>query len=66
MASNKELFDALRLLEKEKGIPVDYMITQIRNAIVSSCRKLYGENVMDRLDFKMDSEKNAFSVLRQL
>lgn len=62
MASNKELFDALRLLEKEKGIPVDYMITQIRNAIVSSCRKLYGENVMDRLDFKMDPEKNAFSV----
>ena len=35
MASNKELFEALRLLEKEKGIPVEYMITQIKKAIVT-------------------------------
>ena len=36
MASNKELFEALRLLEKEKGIPVEYMISQISKAIVSA------------------------------
>ena len=27
--NNKELFEALALLEKEKGIPMDYMIEQI-------------------------------------
>lgn len=60
MASNKELFEALRLLEKEKGIPVDYMIMQIKKAIVSACRNLYGGN--ENVDIKMDPEKNAFGV----
>ena len=60
MASNKELFEALRLLEKEKGIPVDYMIAQIKKAIVTACRNLYGGN--ENVDIKMDPEKNAFSV----
>ena len=27
------LFDALKMLEKEKGIPVDYMIEKIQTAI---------------------------------
>ncbi len=60
MASNKELFEALRLLEKEKGIPVDYMISQIKRAIVSACKNLYGGN--ENVDIKMDPEKNAFAV----
>lgn len=60
MASNKELFEALRLLEKEKGIPVEYMITQIKKAIVTACRNLYGGN--ENVEIKMDPEKNTFSV----
>lgn len=60
MASNKELFLALQLLEKEKGIPVEYMISQIKKAIVSACRNLYGGN--ENVDIKMDPEKNAFAV----
>ena len=32
--SNDELFEALALLEKERGIPVDYMISQISKAIL--------------------------------
>ncbi len=60
MASNKELFEALRLLEKEKGIPVEYMISQISKAIVSACRNLYGGN--ENVEIKMDPEKNTFSV----
>ena len=28
-----DLFDALKLLETEKGIPVDYMIDKIKTAI---------------------------------
>ena len=60
MASNKELFEALKLLEKEKGIPVEYMIAQIKKAIVTACRNLYGGN--ENVDIKMDPEKNAFAV----
>ena len=60
MASNKELFEALRLLEKEKGIPAEYMITQIKKAIVTACRNLYGGN--ENVEIKMDADKNTFSV----
>ena len=30
------LFDALKLLEKEKGIPVDYMIEKIQTSLVNT------------------------------
>lgn len=60
MASNKELFEALRLLEKEKGIPVEYMVTQLKKAIVTACRSLYGGN--ENVEIKMDADKNQFSV----
>jgi len=60
MASNKELFEALKLLEKEKGIPVEYMITQIKKAIVTACRNLYGGN--ENVEIKMDPEKGTFTV----
>ena len=60
MASNKELFEALVLLEKEKGIPVEYMIAQIKKAIVTACRNLYGGN--ENVDIKMDPEKGVFTV----
>ena len=35
---NRELFEALALLEKERGIPQDYMLTQIQKAIVIACK----------------------------
>ncbi len=59
MASNKELYEALRLLEKEKGIPAEYMITQIKKAIMTACRNNYGGN--ENVEIKMDSDSNAFS-----
>ncbi len=58
--ANKALFEALGALEKEKGIPVDYMFTQIKKAIVIACKNLYGGN--DNVDIKMDADKNAFNV----
>lgn len=57
--NNKELFEALALLEKEKGIPVDYMIEQIKRAIVVACKNLYGN---ENIDITMDAEKNTFNV----
>ena len=59
-ANNKELFEALRLLEKEKGIPADYMITQIKKAIITACRNYYGGN--ENAEIIMDPDKNTFSV----
>lgn len=47
------------LLEKEKGIPVDYMIEQIKRAIVVACKNLYGN---ENIDITMDPEKNSFNV----
>ena len=31
--TNKDLFEALRTFEKEKGIPMDYMLQNIEKAI---------------------------------
>ncbi len=39
---NAELFEALELLEKTKGIPVDYMLEKVEAALVSAFRKEYG------------------------
>ena len=48
MKKNKEpeenLFEALKLIEKEKGIPTDFMITQITKAIITACKNSYGGN----------------------
>ena len=56
---NKELFEALAMLEKEKGIPVEYMIDQIKRAIIVACKNLYGN---ENVDITMDPEKNTFNV----
>ena len=41
---NSEFFTALELLEKEKGIPADYMIEKIEAALISAYKKEYGNN----------------------
>ena len=35
---NEELFIALNLLEKEKGIPVEFMLDKIKKAISTACK----------------------------
>lgn len=55
----KEVFEALRLFEKEKGISRDYMIEKINKAIVNACRNTYlNENVI--LEF--DDNKETFNA----
>ena len=39
---NKEFFEAIALLEQERGIPADYLLEKVCNAIVTSVRKEYG------------------------
>ena len=41
---NAELFEALELLEKTKGIPVPYMIEKLEAAMQSAYKKEYGSS----------------------
>ena len=58
--TNKDLFEALRMFEKEKDIPMDYMLQQIEKAIVIACKNYYGGN--DNVVFNIVPEKNTFDV----
>lgn len=46
---NAEFFTALELLEKEKGIPADYMIEKIEAALISAYKKEFGNNTNVRV-----------------
>ncbi len=67
---NKELFAALDMLEKEKGIPKAYMYEKIEAALVSAFKKEYGVNsnvrvVIDETkeDVKMYLQKEVVEVV---
>ena len=45
MSSNAEFFEALRLLEKEKGIDGAYLLEKIQAAIVLAVKKDYGGKI---------------------
>ncbi len=47
---NKEFFVALDLLEKEKGIPKEYMLEKSEAALLSALRKEYGNSTMMRVN----------------
>ena len=56
----KELYAALTQLEKERGISVDYMLSQIQRAIVVACKNTYGGN--DDVTVVIDKENEDFDV----
>ena len=58
--NTKELFAALEMLEKEKGIPMDYMIENIEKGIEVACKNYYGGN--DDVVFKILPDRNIFDV----
>ena len=57
---NTEFFEALRLLEKEKGIPMEFMFEKISSAIVVAVKRSYNGN--DDVVVNMDPHKNQFEV----
>ncbi|MCQ2435486.1 MAG: transcription termination factor NusA [Clostridia bacterium] len=61
---NSELFAALDLIEKEKGIPKEYMIERLEAAIVSAFKKENGGNSNVRI--AIDQEKKDIKVYKQL
>ena len=60
---NNEFFEALELLEKEKGIPAAYMMEKIEAALVSAYKKEYGNNTNVRV--LIDPNKKDVKLYQQ-
>ena len=58
--NNKEFFEALRIMESEKGIPAEFIADKISTAIITAVRKEYGSR--DIVFCDIDCEKQKFSV----
>ncbi len=56
---NEELFLALGMLEKEKGIPMDFMLDKIKKAIGTACKNTYNN---EDVDMKVDPGTGRFEV----
>ena len=63
---NNEFFDALELLEKEKGIPMDYLLERIKTAIGMAVKRDYGgiENVL--VDINDETRKFKVSIVKNV
>ena len=57
---NKEFFEAVAIMEKEKGIPAEYLYEKIQNAIVVAIKKEY--NGKDVITCEIDPEKSEMNV----
>ncbi len=60
---NKEFFEALDLIEKEKGISKEYMIMKIEAALANACRKEIGQTAIVRVN--LDPVKQDLKVYQQ-
>ena len=60
---NADFFNALELLEKEKGIPKEYMIAKIEAALAKACQKEVGPSTIIRV--QLDPVKCDFRVFQQ-
>ncbi len=60
---NSELFEALELLEKEKGIAVDYMLERIEAALISAYKRDRGGLANVRVD--INKEKKSIRMFEQ-
>ncbi len=58
---NEELFGALEMLEKERGISAEYLLEKVKNAIAIAVRKDY-EVEEENVSIVMDPESGAFEV----
>ena len=60
---NKDFFVALDLIEKEKGIPKEYMLEKIEAALLSAFKKEFGANTLMRV--AIDPVKEDLKVYLQ-
>lgn len=63
---NNEFFDALLMLEKEKGIPADYLLEKIKAAIVIAVKRDFGgvENVV--VEISPESRKFKVAIVKDV
>ena len=61
---NKEFFDALDMLEREKGIPKEYMLEKVEAALVSAFKRELGGSTNVRV--VLDPKKKDMKVFQQL
>ena len=57
---NKELLEALEILEKEKNIPKDVMIEAIENSLITACKNHFGK--ADNVRVAMNKDTGDFAV----
>ncbi|MGI6264309.1 MAG: transcription termination factor NusA [Acutalibacteraceae bacterium] len=62
ISKNDEFFEALAMLEKERGVPAEYLLEKIRAAIIIAIKKDFGgkENINVIMD--MDTHEFAASI----
>ncbi len=56
---NAEFFEAIELIEKEKGIPQDYMLDKIRAALLTAFKR---DNPDGEMGGKLDDGEDAVVV----
>lgn len=63
---NNEFFDALLLLEKEKGVPADYLLEKIKAAIVIAVKRDFGgvENVL--VEINPETRKFKVAIVKEV
>lgn len=60
---SNEVISALEDLERQKGIPKEYMLEKVEAALLSAVKKEVGGN---NVRVAIDREKGAFHVYRQM
>ncbi len=60
MKNSKEIFEALQLLENERGIPVDFMFEKIKKAIITACKNSYNGN--EDIVININQKKNILDI----
>lgn len=63
---NKEFFEAVKLLEAEKGIPADYLYEKIANAIVVAAKHDYNGKDIVHCDIDPDKQKIKVYVTKNV
>ena len=61
---NAEFFEALDLIEKERGIPKAYMLEKVEAALISAYKRDKDGNANVRVD--IDPEKKTVRMFQQL
>ena len=63
---NNEFFDALLMLEKEKGVPADYLLEKIKAAIVIAVKRDFGGLESINVDIDPESRKFKVSIVKDV